>query len=328
MKTKMLSQRKYGEEMRQVRTQLDQICRGGFFQRVPGQSIWYECYERENARGWIAISHGFLESTLKYTELIWYFVQEGWNVAICDHRGHGKSVREVEENWLTHVERFQDYSDDFIYFLKRIVVPQTEGLPLFLLGHSMGGAIAAHVMESAPELPVKRLALSSPMVEPLTGGLPRPVAAAMAECLSAAGKGKQRVFAHRPFDGADGFQDKDCCADSYVRYRWYLEEQKRRPEYQTNAASNQWVRESLRQTRKLLAPGRAARITIPVLLLQAGRDTMVRNAKQDQLLALLPDGRKVVFPEARHEIFRCGGDNIPRYVDTVLDFFSEGLSQA
>lgn len=40
-----------------------------------------------------------------------------------------------------HVERFEDYVQDYLAFAKKVAI-ENDGRRLFLIGHSMGGAIA------------------------------------------------------------------------------------------------------------------------------------------------------------------------------------------
>jgi alpha-beta hydrolase superfamily lysophospholipase len=64
----------------------------------------------------------------------------------------------------------------------------------------------------------------------------------------------------------------------------------------------------------------AGRVAIPVLLLQAGRDGMMRNDGQDEACAKTRDCALLRFPEARHEIL-MGRDAIrDEAVARILDF--------
>lgn len=323
MKTKLLSEQSYGAEITRIQHELDAVRESNTFERRAGEPIYYEFYRATQPKGWFAISHGFTESTVKFTEVIWYLVQEGYSVAICDHRGHGRSVRQVQEHWAVHVERFEDYSDDYAYFIEKVIVPQLNGLPLYLLGHSMGGAVAVHVVERFPNLPVQRLILSSPMIAPATGGIPRWITLLIARIAIACGKAKKNVFVHKPFDGKSDFGEEWCCASSVTRHAWYLELQRRNKLFQTSAATYQWLRESLTQTTKALNPNNTARVQIPVLLLQAGKDTMVLPDAQNLLVERLPNAKKIVFPDARHESFRGDNEQVERFMDEVLTFVAE-----
>ena len=45
----------------------------------------------------VVISYGFTENARKYSELIWYFLLDGYSVCVLEHRGHGYSVRDVDD---------------------------------------------------------------------------------------------------------------------------------------------------------------------------------------------------------------------------------------
>lgn len=323
MKTKLLKEEEFAGEIGSIRQKLNEIRTAGTVERRKGQKIYFELYPAAEPRGWLAISHGFTEGVVKYTELIWYFVSEGWNVAICDHRGHGKSFRQVEPHWLVHVDHFQDYVEDFACFLTHVVGPRRAGLPLAVLGHSMGGAVALHLAERHPELNVGRLVLCSPMLAPATDGRPRAAVEALARAFCLAGQGKKCNFAQKPYDGADDFGQPWCCATSAARHHWYLEFVRGHERYQTSAASYSWLREALSQTRCLMRRRNLERVHIPVLLLQAGQDTMVDNAQEDRLAERLPNVRLVIFPDARHEIYQCSDKEVERFVESILQFLEE-----
>lgn len=323
MKTPILSEQHFQQEMDRIRPQLKQWCSSGSFERVKGEPIYYELYQKPENQAWVAISHGFTENILKYSEVIWYFLQEGYNVAMVDHRGHGRSYRDVAEPWLTNVERFDAYSDDFAYFLTNVVEPVRKGQPLFLMSHSMGGAVAAHLLERYPDLPIQKAVLGCPMICPATNGIPKWGTMLIARAFSAIGKGRTCVFVHHPYTPQSDFGEPWCCASSQPRYDWYRKLQEENPLLRNCSATYHWLRESLAQNKKVMNPQNCARISVPVLLIQAGRDAMVENQEQDAFLARVPNGRKVIFPQALHEVFRGDDAQVEQYMDTVLRFFAE-----
>lgn len=290
------------------------------FERVNGQPIYYELYRPAEYRGWIAISHGFVESGYKYAELIWYFTQNGYAVAIPDHRGHGRSYRGVEQTWLTHVDRFSDYAEDYACFLKRIVIPAAGEKPVYLLGHSMGGAIAALTLMRHPHLGIKKLVLSSPMIAPQTAGIPKGITYAITRAFILTGHEKACLFNQQIFTGEEDFDSRWCCATSYARYCWYLNVQRDHEEFQNNAATYRWLEESILVTRTLMKQSNCDKLKLPVLLLQAGRDTMVENRVQNQFVQRLPDCRLVQFPTAKHEIFRSEDGVVKEFTEAILTF--------
>ena len=110
---------------------------------VKGGKYHAEVYENENAQRAIVIVHGYTESAEKFCEMTWYLLDAGFCVFAVDHRGHAQSLRQVEDTSITHVDKFDDYVDDLDAFIEKIVLPRTKGLPQTILGHSMGGAVAA-----------------------------------------------------------------------------------------------------------------------------------------------------------------------------------------
>ena len=90
-------------------------------------------------RGVIVIVHGLAEHGGRYRETAELFASQGWAVVAGDLRGHGRSPDPAGRR--VHVGRFSDYFHDVNAFLAaaRAACP---GLPIFLLGHSMGGLIA------------------------------------------------------------------------------------------------------------------------------------------------------------------------------------------
>lgn len=111
-----------------------------------GQKLRYVKYTADEPRGTVVISHGFTETLEKYDETVYYLLQRGYNAFLCEHRGHGLSYRETEDFSLAHVVRFADYVEDILFFINRVVKPQSAG-DISLLAHSMGGAVGALAME-------------------------------------------------------------------------------------------------------------------------------------------------------------------------------------
>jgi alpha-beta hydrolase superfamily lysophospholipase len=88
------------------------------------------------ARAVIVISHGLGEHGGRYAELASQLVEKGFAVYALDHRAHGRSGGP-----RANIERFDYVVSDLGTFLGR-AQRQHPGLPVILLGHSMGGAIA------------------------------------------------------------------------------------------------------------------------------------------------------------------------------------------
>ena len=90
----------------------------------------------------LLIVHGISEHGGRYDHVARRFVNEGWNVIVGDHRGHGLS-----SGVRVHVRHFHEYVSDLetIRCHYELVPHRTA-----LLGHSMGGLITARYLQSYP----------------------------------------------------------------------------------------------------------------------------------------------------------------------------------
>ncbi|ODP35289.1 alpha/beta hydrolase [Pandoraea sp. ISTKB] len=111
-------------------------------------------------RAVVAIVHGMGEHGGRYARLAEHFASLGIATVTYDLRGHGRSG-----GARVYIDRFDDYLNDTEIFLTH--VRTTFGpTPLFLLGHSMGGAIAALYTITRAPANVSGLMLSSPALAP------------------------------------------------------------------------------------------------------------------------------------------------------------------
>ena len=95
----------------------------------------------------LLVVHGGAEHSGRYTNLVNYFVPKGYAVCGLDLRGHGKS-----QGLRCYVERFTDYLTDLKTFFD-IVRGGHGDAKVFLVGHSLGGAIAtAYAIDHQHEL--------------------------------------------------------------------------------------------------------------------------------------------------------------------------------
>lgn len=93
-----------------------------------------------DARAVVLLVHGLGEHSSRYTHVAKHLTGRGFAVHTLDHYGHGKS-----DGQPGYVERFSVFLDG-VNALLRNVQDEQPGLPLFLVGHSMGGLIAASLL--------------------------------------------------------------------------------------------------------------------------------------------------------------------------------------
>jgi alpha-beta hydrolase superfamily lysophospholipase len=95
----------------------------------------------------LILVHGLAEHCGRYEHLGAWFAARGCAVHAFDLAGHGRSA-----GVRCHIRRFGDFHDDLDALLA-LVRTEHPGLPNVLVGHSMGGLIAASfLVERQPEL--------------------------------------------------------------------------------------------------------------------------------------------------------------------------------
>ena len=110
----------------------------GNFEDSKGQSLYYQSWTPEGkAKAASLIVHGLNEHSGRYQDLAAFLTESGYAVYSLDLPGHGKSYGP-----RAYVDDFQDFIDPLDIYLDMIQEWQP-GLPIYLLGHSMGGTISA-----------------------------------------------------------------------------------------------------------------------------------------------------------------------------------------
>ena len=113
----------------------------GQIEAIGGLSLYYHGWEAEDARAAILLVHGLAEHGGRYAELGRRMAAFGISTYALDLRGHGLS-----DGRRGHADRFELLLQDVDRF-RREIEGITEDLPLFILGHSMGGLITARYIE-------------------------------------------------------------------------------------------------------------------------------------------------------------------------------------
>lgn len=122
----------------------------GEFIGVGDTTIFYqEWWPTEGpVRALVLIVHGIAEHSGRYEALAADLVRAGFAVGALDHRGHGRSGGK-----RVQVVSFDDLVDDLATFAGLMRECYPDPLPVFVLGHSMGGLVSLrYLIRDRPEV--------------------------------------------------------------------------------------------------------------------------------------------------------------------------------
>lgn len=141
------------------------------FQSDFGEVI-YTLYHPKTPNGAIVqIAHGMIEERSKYQELALALSENGYVVAVNDHRGHGESVGgrsgSYEVAWGEMGERGFLKAVEDMHSLTKILKERFSGYDLFLLGHSMGSLLSRVYLQNYEKELKGLILMGTPSPNPL-----------------------------------------------------------------------------------------------------------------------------------------------------------------
>ncbi len=292
----------------------------GFMKLSDGRRIHYEYYITENAKASVVIVHGYTEMAEKFREMMYYFILGGYSVFALDHMGHGYSSRQTDDPNLAHIESFDMYADDLNLFVEKVVKPNSDGLPLHIFSHSMGGAISVLHMQRYRGVFEKAI-LSAPMIMPKTAGIPQSITKIMTDFFTLIGKGGEMVFTEHPFNPDRTYLESG--DTSKARFDYVHGIRKKHVEYQTCATTYRWLSEALRISKELRNKKKCEKITSEILLFQAENDSMVEPVAQEKFISSVKKARLVKVMNTKHELYLSEDDVMEKYLRMIFDFLEE-----
>jgi len=249
----------------------------GFFKGARDIRIYFQSWLPENkVKGMLLIVHGLAEHSGRYMNIVNHFVPLGYAVYGFDHPGHGKS-----DGTRVYVERFEDYTDTLKIYLDRI----RPGVPIFLVGHSMGGLIGAiYLLDHQKEL--TGAVLSGPAVKVPDRITPTIVLIC------------KRLSAVMPRFGLLGVEAEGVCRDPAV-VEAYISD----PLVHRGKTTARLAAEMLKAMQVIGA--QANKITLPIMIVQGGADRLVDPAGGRMLYdrASSADKEIKIYEGFYHEVF-------------------------
>ena len=248
------------------------------------------------ARAAVLIVHGFAEHSGRYEHVGKFLAERGFAAHAYDHCGHGRST-----GLRCYVDRFDDYLDDLVLVLEQIRADAGD-VPQFLIGHSMGGlVVATFARERKPD--VDGVVLSG---------------AALA---APENKGRIRIAkmirAVLPRLRLDPGLDLNGLASDPRVLEAYLADPL--VERRMTAALASELMSAVERT----GP-RGADVSVPLLVLHGGDDSICSPDGSERFAAAAPKARFIRYPRLRHEIFN--EPSYPSVLGDVTAFFEERIA--
>lgn len=243
-------------------------------------------------RAAIVLLHGVAEHLGRYEHIGAALTDRGFDVRGTDLRGFGRSGGR-----RAYVENFSQYSTDLI---DDIAAAAELGVPVVLLGHSMGGLIASlYAVANHPQPDL--LVLSAPAID---AALPK-AKVAMARIL---------VRILPGLTVSNGLDGEQLSRDPTVGERYFAD-----PLVFPKSTIRLGVEliEAMEQARLSLHG-----ITIPTLVIHGGEDTII-DPSFSKPYADLADSTRVVFDGFRHESFNEDGGSLA--VSTISDWIDSRI---
>lgn len=252
----------------------------GNFNGVRSGSIYYQGWLPDGvAKATIIIVHGLGEHCGRYMNVVDHFAPLGCAIYGMDLLGHGKSDGEREV-----IDRFKDFTDNLTIFYNMVKVWQPDK-PIFLLGHSLGGLIAAFYLIDH-QSNFKGAIISAPMTS-----IPEnisPFTVTLGKILSAL----------LPRAGIIGLDPTGVSRDPEV-VKAYVND----PLVFHGKTPSRLAAELLVAIQRVIAEGN--KITLPLITLQGTADKLVNpnDAKRLFDLASSKDKTLKTYPGLFHEVF-------------------------
>lgn len=249
----------------------------GTFGGHGGLPLYYQRWRGEDRpRAVLALVHGFGEHGGRYPYLVRHLVPGGYTVYALDLRGHGRSPGP-----RGYIRRWQEYREDVDRFLAMVRGNEPD-LPLFLMGHSMGGLIVLEYAVHGGQEGLAGLVVSGP---PLGKIGVSPLLLLLSRLLSAVWPSFSRELGK---NGAILTQDPEALAaydaDTLVHGRG------------TARLGTEMTAAAVRVL------SRAGHIRVPILLIQGADDRLVPPAAGRAFFErLTADKQHHEYPGGRHE---------------------------
>ncbi len=246
-----------------------------------GTALRFKWWESENPIADIVLVHGYSEHCARYSHAAEYLNSCGYSVWSVDFHGHGTSP-----GLRGYAVRIDDYVEA-THALIREAKALSGRSKIFLLGHSMGGLIAALVGLKYPE-GITGVVLSAPALK--VDHLASPFIVSIGKMLS---RFTPKLGVAPPVDPIWISRDPAVVESYRTDPLIYHGKVRARPGYEIILGSRAFA-------------AKASNFTLPLLVLQGGADRVIPQSGLDMVFPTIGSADKTmkIFPDLYHEILQ------------------------
>ncbi|MFY8094127.1 MAG: alpha/beta fold hydrolase [Niveispirillum sp.] len=254
----------------------------------------------------------------RYSELAVDLTARGLHVLSLDWRGQGGSSRLLPDPLVGHAVDFDAYLDDLDAALAHWR-DQVTG-PLLALGHSMGGHILLRYIAERPHTFAGVIACA-PMLAVNTAPMPEWLAIRLARLAVKGGCAAQ----YAPLQGPRWVRNPLPFAGNRLtsdprRFSMMQQVMERNPSVALGGASWGWLDGAFSSMRHFFEQDRLEDVHVPILILSARADRIVRADSHDLAARRLPNCTLVPLAQGQHELL-IETDAVRNKVLATIDHF-------
>ena len=244
--------------------------------------------------GPLVFINGRGENLFKYIELFYDLNQKGWSpIYTYDHRGQGFSRNPLSKKYWGEIEDYAYYREDLKSFVN-LVKKQSAQKSLFVIAHSMGALIVVDYLQNYEPSDWQAVVLSSPMF-----GIQKSLAStfdylsslycSLISCL------KKNLHKDNPWSVLSHSKARE----GFFRYL----QDERFPYTDVTIPSISWIQKSAKAYSLVMDPEKIKKITVPILVLQATKDVVIKNDRLKHFCQLIPQNCELEIFEGKHELY-------------------------
>ena len=285
----------------------------GEFEGVQNRTLKYAQFGKtKGVNGPLVFVNGRGENLFKYIELFYDLNQKGWSpIYTYDHRGQGLSRNPLSKKYWGEIEDYAYYTEDLKNFLE-LVKKQTGQKSLSVIAHSMGALIVVDYLQNYDHSDWLAVVLSAPMFGiqislATTFDYLASLYCSLISCL------KRNLNKNNSWSVLSHSKARE----GFFRYL----QNERFPYTDVVVPSVSWLRKSAKVQKLVMEPEKIKKIKIPVLVLQATQDVVIKNEHLKTFCDAIPKNCQREIFEGKHALYLGKDPTRNATIKQTLSFF-------